>query len=265
MLLTRFYDALLTVAYPQACGVCGGSVEERRLGVACRACWKKTRVFTGAETICWKCGAPSPGANLEEIKRQSEGKINDKVDDQSEDKIDEQIRCRRCDSQSFSAARAVGVYEYGLRESVLSLKRRPHISTFLIDLLLGAAQREPLNTATLIIPVPLHENRQRERGFNQASVIAEALANTLRLPVDQATLWRPRASEKYRAGLDPKGRRDTVAGVFEVRHPKLVEGESILLVDDVFTTGATVNSCAEALLASGAGKVVVLTIARGKS
>lgn len=246
MLLTRFYDALLTIAYPQVCRVCGGSVEERRLGVACRACWDKTRVFTGAETICWKCGALSLGIDVpNEIKHE--------------------IRCRRCDSQSFAAARAVGVYEKALRESVLSLKRRPHVSSFLINLLCGAAEREPLNNATLIIPVPLHENRQRERGFNQAAVIAEALANTLHLPVDQATLRRARASEKYRAGLDPKGRRDTVAGVFEVRHPKLVEGESILLVDDVFTTGATVNSCAEALLASGASKVVVLTIARGKS
>ena len=73
------------------------------------------------------------------------------------------------------------------------------------------------------------------------------------------------ASEKYRAGLDPTARRDTVTGVFEVRYPKLIEGESILLVDDVFTTGATVNSCAEVLLASGAGNVFVLTIARGKS
>lgn len=246
MLLTRVYDALLTVAYPRACRVCGGSVEERRLGVACRGCWEKTRVFTGAETICWKCGALSPGIDLPaELK--------------------EEIRCRRCDSQSFSAARAVGLYEHGLRESVLSLKRRPYIAPFLIDLLLSVARREPLNKATRIIPVPLHENRRRERGFNQASVIAETLSKQLQLPVDQATLWRPRASEKYRAGLDPKGRRDTVASVFEVRYPKLVEGESVLLVDDVFTTGATVNSCAEALLASGAGNVVVLTIARGKS
>lgn len=246
MILTSIYDALLTVAYPQVCRVCGGSVEERRLGVACRACWDKTRVFTGAETICWKCGAPSLGIDVpKEIKHQ--------------------IRCRRCDSQSFTAARAVGVYEKALRESVLSLKRRPHISSFLINLLLGAARREPLNNATLIVPVPLHESRRRERGFNQAAVIAEALANPLNLPLDQATLRRSRASEKYRAGLDPKGRRDTVAGVFEVRYPKLVEGESILLVDDVFTTGATVNSCAEALLASGAGNVVVLTIARGKT
>ena len=245
MLLTRVYDALLTVAYPQACGVCGGSVEERRLGVACRACWEKTRIFTGAETICWKCGALSPGIDLPQDIRT-------------------EIRCRRCDSQSFTAARAAGLYEHGLRESVLSLKRQPHVSSHLINLLLGVAQREPLNDATRVIPVPLHETRRRERGFNQASVIAEALAKSLKLPLDEATLSRPVASEKYRAGLDPKGRRDTVTGVFEVRYPKLIEGESILLVDDVFTTGATVHSCAETLLASGAGNVFVLTIARGK-
>ena len=252
MLLTRFYDALLTVAYPQVCRVCGGSVEERRLGVACRSCWEKTRVFTGAETICWKCGAPSLGIDLPTEPKEA-------LD------FRRQIRCHRCDSHSFTAARAVGAYEHGLRESVLSLKRQPHVAPFLINLLLTAAQREPLNTATRIIPVPLHDQRTRERGFNQAEVIAECLAKPLQLPLDQATLWRPRASEKYRAGLDPKGRRDTVAGVFEVRYPKLVEGETVLLVDDVFTTGATVNSCAEVLLASGAHKVVVLTIARGKS
>jgi ComF family protein len=157
------------------------------------------------------------------------------------------------------------LYEHGLRESVLSLKRQPHVASHLVNLILGAAQREPLNNATRIIPVPLHENRRRERGFNQASVIAEALSKQLQLPVDEATLSRPVASDKYRAGLDPKARRDTVTGVFEVRYPKLIEGESILLVDDVFTTGATVNSCAEVLLASGAGNVFVLTIARGKS
>lgn len=246
MLLTRFYDALLTVVYPQTCLVCGGSVEERRLGIACGACWEKTRIFTGAETICWKCGALSLGIDLPAELR-------------------EQIRCRRCDSQSFTAARAVGFYENALRASVLSLKRQPHVSSHLINLFVAAAQRKPLNKATRIIPVPLHENRQRERGFNQASVIADALGKQLQLPLDEATLLRPRASEKYRAGLDPKGRRDTVTGVFEVRYPKLVEGESVLLVDDVFTTGATVNSCAEALLASGACDVFVLTIARGKS
>jgi ComF family protein len=226
--------------------VCGASVEERRFGIACKKCWAATRVFNGAETICWKCGVWSSGVDLPPEVRH-------------------QVRCHQCDSQSFVAARAVGLYEKALRQSVLSLKRQPHLASHLIDLLLDVAGREPLHTATRIIPVPLHDQRVRERGFNQAAVIAQALARHLKRPCDAASLTRTRGSEKYRAGLDPKGRRDTVAGAFAVRYPRLVEGENILLVDDVFTTGATVNACSEALLASGARNVSVLTIARGKS
>ncbi|HET9479094.1 MAG TPA: phosphoribosyltransferase family protein, partial [Pyrinomonadaceae bacterium] len=179
--------------------------------------------------------------------------------------VRKEIRCRRCDSQSFTAARAVGSYENALRQSVLSLKRQPHVSSHLTDLLVAVARREPLAGITRIVPVPLHEKRVRERGFNQAAVIAGVLSKQLELPLDEASLWRIGASEKYRAGLDAKGRRDTVAGAFAVRHPRLVAGENILLVDDVFTTGATVNACAEVLLGAGARQVSVLTVARGKS
>jgi ComF family protein len=157
------------------------------------------------------------------------------------------------------------LYENALRASVLESKRRPHLSSVLINLLLGAAQREPLNKATRIIPVPLHDKRAQERGFNQASIIAEALSKSLKLPLDETSLTRTRGSEKYRAGLDPKGRRDTVTGAFRVRYPRLIGEESILLVDDVFTTGATVNACAEALIKANARAVFVLTIARGKA
>jgi ComF family protein len=246
MLLTRVYDALLTVAYPQVCRVCGGGVEQRRLGVVCKACWDATRIFTGAETICWKCGAPSPGIEVSEEVRIK-------------------VRCRRCDSQTFTAARSVGLYEHGLRASVLESKRRPYLAPYLIHLLKDVAQRAPLNEATRIIPVPLHEKRLRERGFNQAALIAVALAKRLPLPLDEASLVRLSGSEKYRAGLDSRGRRETVAGAFAVRHPRLVENEKVLLIDDVFTTGATVDACSEVLIASGARNVYVLTIARGKS
>jgi ComF family protein len=180
-----------------------------------------------------------------------------------------EVRCHRCDAQFFAVARAVGLYEGALRETVLALKRQPYLSTGMIELLVAAASRAPFSagtaTSTKLIPVPLHQNRQRERGFNQAVVIAAALAKALRLPLDEVSLTRVRGSDKYRAGLDPKGRRDTVARAFAVRHPRMVEDENILLVDDVFTTGATVDACAEVLLASGARQVLVLTIARGKS
>jgi ComF family protein len=148
---------------------------------------------------------------------------------------------------------------------VLGLKRQPHVSGVVMELLVETAKRERLNKATRIIPVPLHDRRLKERGFNQATVIAEALAKHLKLPLDERSLTRIRGSEKYRAGLDPKARRDTVNNAFLVRYPRLVANETILLVDDVFTTGATVNACAEALVKANVRKVLVLTVARGKS
>src|SRR5690242_16210775 len=112
LVLTRLYDALLTVAYPQACRVCGGSVEQRKLGVACAACWDATRVFSGNEVICWKCGALLLEAGISTDRRTE---------------IRTDVRCHRCDADAFTAARAVGVYEKALRVSVLESKRRPHL------------------------------------------------------------------------------------------------------------------------------------------
>lgn len=240
--LTLFYDAVLTLAYPHACAICGGSVEQRRFGVACEGCWNRTRIFAGAETLCWKCGVPAT-VDLSHV-------------------VPEEVRCRRCDSQSFTAARAVGLYEGALRESMLFLKRQPSLSQHVETLLIAAAKREPLNLSTKIVPVPLHAKRMRARGFNQASIVAQVLSKSLRLPLDDISLIRVSSSEKYRAGLDAKGRHDTVAGAFVVRHPKLVENEDILLVDDVFTTGATVSACAEVLNTAGARNVFILTVAR---
>jgi ComF family protein len=236
------YDALLTLAYPQICAICCRSVEQRKFGVVCEACWNATRIFTGSETICWKCGVPAVAEVRPELR--------------------DQVRCRRCDSQSFNAARAVGSYEGALRESVLLLKQQPHLAQHLEALLVAAAMRDPLNTSSRIIPVPLHAKRMRTRGFNQASLIAQVLSKRLKLPSDEVSVLRVSGSEKYRAGLDAKGRQDTVAGAFEVRYPRLVANEAILLVDDVFTTGATVSACAEVLAKAGAKTVFVLTIAR---
>lgn len=215
MIAQIFYDAVLTLVYPQACAICGGSVEQRKFGVACESCWNKSN-----------------------------------MDD--------------ADELHDSAVRAVGLYEGALRESVLLLKRQPHLSAHVAELLVEVARREPLNTSTKIIPVPLHADRMRSRGFNQASVVAQALGKSLRLPVDETSLRRISSSEKYRAGLDVRGRMETVSGAFQVADPRLVANENILLVDDVFTTGATVSACAEALIEAGATEVFVLTIARAK-
>ena len=225
------YDAILTLAYPQVCVICGQSVEQRRCGVACEECWKGIRIFTDEEEICWKCGVPGPA-------------------------------CGRCESLAFTAARAAGMYEGALRESLLLLKRKPYLPRRVESLLIAAVGREPLNSTTRVVPVPLHPKRLKTRGFNQATIVAQVVSKALKLPLDEVSLVRVSTTEKYRAGLDAKGRRDTVAGAFHVVHPRLVAGENILLVDDVYTTGATVSACAEVLVEAGARKVFVFTVAR---
>jgi ComF family protein len=239
---SSLYDAALALLYPQACAVCGAHVEARADGVACAACWRETRIFSGEETVCWKCGALAVGTVPEEKRAE--------------------IRCRRCDAESFTAARACGVYEGALRASVLALKREPHVASRLALLMFEAQQRAPLSDATCIVPVPLHPERHRERGFNQAVSLAAALAGWACLPLDEWSLVRTLHTERHRAGMDARARRESVHEAFEVQRPRLVEGERVLLVDDVFTTGATVSSCASALRAAGAQDVFVLTVAR---
>jgi ComF family protein len=132
-------------------------------------------------------------------------------------------------------------------------------------MLFETQQRPPLNTATRIVPVPLHPTRERERGFNQAAVIGRALAARTRLVCDEWSLVRTIHTVRHRAGMDEQARRETVSSAFEVKRPRLIENQNILLIDDVFTTGATVSSCAAVLKAAGAIEVFVLTVARAGS
>ncbi len=245
MSLTRvaslIYDAALAVVYPQSCVICGAGVESRRWGTVCERCWEGTRTFLPTESLCWKCGVPSPGGRAEKP---------------------EQVTCRRCVLEPFTGARACGVYEGALRAAILGLKREPYLPPYLTDLLIDTQMRRPLHCATLIVPVPLHADRERARGFNQALVIASELSRSTGIPLAEKILVRRVSTSRHRAGMDDKARRQTVANAFQVQHPAIISGERILLVDDVFTTGATAAACAVVLLAAGAKEVLVLTIAR---
>ncbi len=241
--LDRLFDAALALVYPQGCAACGvAGVERRADWPACAGCWGATRLFGGGETLCWKCGAPA-GGEVPEAKRP-------------------EVRCRRCDAEGFTAARACGLYEGALRAAVLGLKREPYVPARLASLLREASARAPLDAATLVVPVPLHPSRERERGFNQAALLARVAAKRTGLRLDEWSLARVLHSERHRAGMDARARRESVADSFAVARPRLVAGERVLLVDDVFTTGATASACARALLAAGASEVYVLTAAR---
>ena len=174
----------------------------------------------------------------------------------------ETIRCGRCDEDAFSNARACGLYDGALRASILELKRQPHVAFRVAEHLYETQQRAPLVEADVIVPVPLHNLRERERGFNQALVLASALARLSHLPVDEHSLVRQAETKMHRAGMDARARRESLGDSFTVRHPKLMAGKCVLLIDDVFTTGATASACAVELTAAGAARVFVLTIAR---
>jgi len=113
----------------------------------------------------------------------------------------------------------------------------------------------------LVIPVPLHVKRLRKRGFNQALLVAELLAQEWRIPLHRQAMKRMRWTEPQ-INLAAELRRENVKGAFTVPDTALVAGKRVLLVDDVFTTGSTVDECARMLKKAGATDVLVATVTR---
>jgi len=112
------------------------------------------------------------------------------------------------------------------------------------------------------MPVPLHRLRERQRGFNQATLIARVISRGFGLRLDDRSLKRIKPTERHRAGMDARDRAKSVERAFEVVRPRLIDGAQVLLVDDLYTTGSTIYAASRALIDAGAQRVNVLTIAR---
>ncbi|HJZ67222.1 MAG TPA: double zinc ribbon domain-containing protein [Blastocatellia bacterium] len=241
--LRNIRDGLLGLAYPEQCRVCGSPVESWDDGIACARCWDDpdvTRILKGF--VCDKCGfmvslATAAGAQTR--------------------------LCGMCSLLPFAAARACGAYSGALEASILFLKTTPHICPRLRSIICRTfAENRAKLESDFVMPVPLHQLRERQRGFNQAAIIAKTICRDFDLPFDDRALARVKATERHRAGLDAIDRAQSVERAFKVSTPDLLEGASVLLVDDVYTTGSTVSAAAQTLIVAGAQKVNVLTIAR---
>jgi ComF family protein len=175
--------------------------------------------------------------------------------------------CRRCayDPLRFNGLRMVGVYQEPLRSYIHALKYNGNkrLAQPLGGLLAQTYRRTGLVT-DLIVPVPLHAQRQQERGYNQAQLLAEVCSAQLGLPLHASLLTRVRATASQ-IGLSRDERLQNVAGAFLLNthiNPKAIAKSNILLIDDVCTTGATLGACAAPLFAAGAKTVWGLVLAR---
>lgn len=260
--LHNLRDGLLSLAYPQACRLCLASVESWNHGIVCAACWNNpqiTRLFCHQD-CCDKCGLPLPTPQHFSATDEVDA-ANPVLNSSAGSAV--RRHCGRCEGMPFAFARACGAYAGALEANVLFLKSEPHLCRRLRQLVAQtyAANREVLES-DVVIPVPLHPARKHERGFNQAEVIARRLAADFHIHLDTQLLRRAKNTERHRAGMDEVDRAKSVERAFQVTEAKLIKNSSMLLIDDVFTTGHTLSAATRALLNAGAKRVNVITVAR---
>ena len=227
--------------YPETCQLCGEQPATAREGFVCRRCWTQVRFIR--PPFCERCGLPYPGD------------------------LTAPFTCANCSEMElhFSAARSAVVARGIVREAIHRYKyqRALWFEPFLADLLIREA-RPALSEQhwDFIVPVPLHPLKRREREFNQAERLANHLSAATGIPLNTGLLRRV-SPTMTQTRLTREQRAENMRGAFAVTGHSGLDGERIVLVDDVFTTGATTSACAKVLRAAGAGDVCVWTVARG--
>lgn len=236
---SRALRGALDLVLPPRCLGCGLAVEDP--GRLCAGCWR-TLLFL-APPQCRLCGYPLPHA------------------------LPEAPLCGACaaDPPAYDRARAALRYDDGSRGLILAFKHADRTDTApAFGRWLARAGAELLAEADLIAPVPLHRWRLLKRGYNQAAILAQALARETGATLLPDLLQRVRATASQQ-GLGGRARLlNITAGAFRAHpwHRRRIDGARVLLVDDVLTTGATVEACARVLCRAGAAGVDVLTLAR---
>ena len=235
----KIYSGVFSLVFPDDCRICKQPLREVSRIPVCRTCLLKPEALA-AEYFCVQCRAPF----------------------RSSFPLDEQGLCGLCRRgvSGFDAAYSFGFYEDELRELIHLFKygRVQPLGKPLGRLLAVALPRD--QEFDLIVPMPLHWRKRWQRGFNQSALLATEIGRRSNVPVKNALRRiRPTATQ---AGLTNAKRRLNVSGAFRARKRAVLDGQRVLLVDDVMTTGATAASCARALKLAGAKRVTLLTLAR---
>ncbi len=237
--MKSFIPALLDFLFPPLCHICRSFIPDAGELHICTNC--RERLPLAISPLCNICGIQFTGAGNDHI-------------------------CGQCITHPphFDCARAHLLYEGAAREMIHSFKyqhkthlRRPLALLALEGLTDFIVEQSP----DLIVPVPLHRSRLRSRGFNQALLLGNILSDRLSIPMLPNGLAKIRQTEPQ-IELSAEQRRSNVKGAFTSTRPTDIAGRRILLLDDVMTTGSTVDECSKELKKTGANSILVVTIAR---
>ena len=238
-------DALVSLFFPGECRLCEQLLTRASRLPICEECLGSFPALPAR--VCAICGSPALAASTLG----------------GDDGTDART-CLDCKERKyrFECARSYAAYRGLLVRAVVLLKfeKIEPLAAYFGERLAAVARRDGL-VADIVVPVPLHRTRERERGFNQAELIARETAKRLRLPVKPILLMRTKARPDKHI-LTNEERWRIVRGAFATRPGSQVDNKRVLLLDDVMTTGATLDACAGALLEAGAKSVIGLTVAR---
>jgi len=233
-------DDILDFVYPQHCAICKKHLNREEKDV-CEACWNS--LVTLPDPFCPYCRSFYEPGDTKCGFCQSVGKI--------------------IEDHKITLVRSLGRFDDYYKELIHRFKYGKKIP---LGKRLGQRLGETINDDSyflechFLIPVPLHKSRYRERGFNQSEIIAEEISKITNVPVLKNALKRKK-NTKDQTNLSPQQREENVSGAFVVTQPEMVNDKRIILVDDVITTGATMNECAQMLKQAGAEKIIGMTIA----
>jgi len=224
---------LLDFALPARCAGCADVIEE--VGAFCPACWGQMEWLGNAG--CQRCGLPLAGTEVD--------------------------HCARClaNPPKLDRMRAVVAYDEIPRSIVLRLKYGRKVALARTMARYMAPLKGDWDSSALIVPVPLHRWRLWGRGFNQSALIARELSQCWGLETDSRILRRYKRTRPLK-GLNHTQRRKAVAGAFRANHADGIKGRTIILIDDVLTSGSTAEACARVLRRAGAGRIELICWAR---
>lgn len=246
----RAAESIFFVVFPSECRLCGDPLLNISRLPVCRDCLARIRPIEG--TLCSICGERVLSAYAESDNGPCVCPV-----------------CRRME-RPFSRAVAYGSYDGELRELIHLLKYnsvRPAAGVLgrLLADAVAVLDSEFAQGQVVVIPVPLYKGKRRQRGFNQAELMAHAALKLLpergRFQLEGDVLFRARDTHSQ-IGLTSHQRRENLRGAFAVPRAEKVNGREVLLVDDVYTTGTTVSECSRVLRRAGAARVWVATVAR---